>query len=144
MATASGSDQGMLPFLDSNILVRHLTQDHADHSPRATAYLDRVERGELKVRTADTVVFEVVFTLQRGYRQPKARIREMLLPLIQLPGIVLPGKRRWRRVFDLYVDRNISFADAYHAVLMEGLHLTEVISFDHDFDRVPWVTRVEP
>jgi predicted nucleic acid-binding protein len=28
-----------LPFLDTNILLRHLSQDHPDHSPRATALL---------------------------------------------------------------------------------------------------------
>jgi len=133
-----------LPFLDTNILVRHLTQDHAEHSPRATAYLERIERGELQVRTLDTVVFETVYVLQHSYRQPKAAIRDALLPLLELPGIVLPGKRRFRKVFDLYVDVNISFADAYHAVLMEQLGMNEAISFDRDFDRAPGITRQQP
>ena len=144
MAINSPEMAGAVPFLDSNILLRHLTQDHADHSPRATAYLDRVERGELKVRTADTAIFEVVYTLQRWYRQPKAQIREVVLPLVTLPGIILPGKRRYRRVFDLYVDRNISFVDALHAVFMREWKLNRVLSFDRDFDRVPGITRVEP
>jgi len=133
-----------LPFLDTNVLLRHLRQDHADFSPRATAYLAKIEGGELKVRTADTVIFEAVFTLQHSYRQPKAAIRDALLPLIELPGIVLPGKRRFRKVFAYYVDYNISFADAYHAVLMEGLELEEMVSFDREFDRLPTIRRVEP
>lgn len=131
-------------FLDTNILLRHLTQDHAEYSPRASAYLERIERHEVRVHTTDTVIFEVVFTLQRWYRQPKARIREMVLPLISLPGIALPGKRRYQRVFDLYVDQNISFADALHAVFMEELNLSQVVSFDRDFDRVPGIVRIEP
>ncbi len=133
-----------LPFLDTNVFLRHLRQDHPDFSPRATAYLARIERGELKVRTADTVIFETVYTLQSFYRQPKAAIRDAFLPLIELPGIVLPGKRRFRKVFTYYVDSNISFADAYHAVLMEGLKLKEIVSFDREFDRIPTVQRVEP
>jgi predicted nucleic acid-binding protein len=133
-----------LPFLDTNIYVRHLTQDHPDYSPRATAYLARVERGELQVRTFDTVVFETVYVLQHSYHQPKAAIRDALLPLLELPGIVLPGKRRFRRVFDLYVDLNISFSDAYHAVLMERLKMTEAVSFDREFNRIQGITRVEP
>ena len=135
---------GLPSFLDANIFLRHLRQDHPDFSPRATAYLARVERGELKVRTADTVIFETVFTLQRAYRQPKAAIRDTFLPLIELPGIILPGKRRYRKVFTYYVDANISFADAYHAVMMEGLKLKEIVSFDRDFDRIPTIRRVEP
>lgn len=131
-------------FLDTNILLRHLLQDHPEQSPKATAYLARIERGEFKARIADTVVFEAVFTLQRYYHQPKAKIRDALLPLIELPGIILPGKRHLREVFDLYVDLNLPFADAYHAVLMGRLKLDEIVSFDTEFDRVPGITRREP
>lgn len=132
------------PFLDTNVLLRHLLQDHPDQSPRATAFLGRIEAGEVKVRISDTIVFETVFTLQRYYKQSKADIRENLLPLIELPGIVLPGKRRSRTAFDLYVDLNLPFADAYHAALMQSLGLSEIISFDEDFDRTPGITRQEP
>jgi predicted nucleic acid-binding protein len=133
-----------LPFLDTNVLLRHLLQDHPQQSPRSTAYLARVEHGEIKVRTADTVVFETVFTLQRQYGVSKEEIRDNLLPLLELPGIVLPGKRRLRKVFDLYVDLNLPFADAYHVALMQRLGLRHIISFDKEFNRVPGVTRVEP
>lgn len=131
-------------FLDTNVILRHLLGDHPDHSPQATAYFRRIEGGEIKVHTSDTVVFETVFTLERHYRQPKAKIREALLPLIELPGIVLPGKTRFARVFELYVDQNLPFADAYHAAVMEHLKLEEIVSFDREFDRIPGIRRVEP
>lgn len=133
-----------LPFLDTNIILRHLLGDNEQQSPRATAYFHRIEQGEIRVRIADTVVFEAVYTLQRYYRQPKARIREALLPLLELPGIILPGKSRFRKVFELYVNYNLPFADAYHAVLMERFKLEEVITFDRDFDRIPGLRRKEP
>jgi uncharacterized protein len=133
-----------LPFVDTNIFLRHLRGDHADFSPRATALLQRIEQGFLKVRTADTVIFETVFTLERRYKQSKEAIRGTFLPLIELPGIELPGKRRFRQVFAYYIDQNISFADAYHVVLMKSLHLTQIISFDRDFDRISAIKRVEP
>jgi predicted nucleic acid-binding protein len=130
-----------VPFLDTNVFLRHLLQDDPDQSPRARAFLKRIEDGEVKVRTSDTVIFETVFTLQRSYRQEKAAIRDAFLPLIELPGVVLPGKRRYRKVFSLYIDNNLPFADAYHAVLMEHLHLTEIVSFDTDFDHIGGITR---
>jgi predicted nucleic acid-binding protein len=132
-----------LSFLDTNIFLRHLLQDDPDHSPKASAFLKRIEAGEVKVRTSDTVIFETVFTLQKVYRRPKAAIRDTLLPLLELPGIVLPQKRRYRKVFSLYVDENLPFADAYHAVLMEQLNLTEIVTFDTDFDRITGITRVK-
>lgn len=133
-----------LPFLDTNILLRHLMQDVPDQSARCTAYLQRVERGEIQVRTADTVIFETVFTLQRTYKLPKADIAAALLPIIDLPGIVLPNKRRFRTAFDLFVNLNLPFGDAYHAALMQSLKLTEIVTFDREFNRVPGITRQEP
>jgi len=132
------------PFLDTNILLRHLLQDHPEQSPMATAYLARIESGELRVQIAETVVFETVFTLQRQYGHSKVAIRESLVPLIELPGIVLSGKQRFRQVFDLYADLNISFVDAYHVVFMRKLKLSKIVSFDKQFDRVPGIERVEP
>jgi predicted nucleic acid-binding protein len=58
--------------------------------------------------------------------------------------MALPGKRSFRRVFDLCVDLSLPFADAYHAVLMERLRLNPAVTFDREFDRIPGVTRVEP
>ncbi len=131
-------------FLDTNILLRHLLQDQPTQSPNATRYLAAIEAGQAKVRLADTVVFETVFTLQRLYGVPRADIRDKLLPLIALSGVVLPGKRGLHEVFDLYVTHNISFADAYHAVLMKHLKLNEIVSYDRGFDKIPGIRRVEP
>lgn len=132
------------PLLDTNVLLRHVLQDHPEHSPRATAYLHRIERGELEVLLTDTVVFETVFTLERLYRQHRSDIRDNLLPLIALPGIALPGKQRLHPIFDLYVTTNLSFADVDHAVLALTRGSGAIVSFDRGFDRVPGIRRTEP
>jgi predicted nucleic acid-binding protein len=131
------------PFLDTNILLRHLRQDDQALSPKATAIIVRIERGELPVRTSDAVIFETVFTLQRTYCQPKDAIADALLAIIELPGILLPNKRSYRRVFDLYRTTRLGFADCYHVALMERLRLSEILSFDTDFDSVPTIQRRE-
>ena len=131
------------PFLDTNVFLRHLREDHPDLSPKATAIFGRIERGELKVRTSDTVIFETVFSLQRSYNQPRERIADAFLPLIEFPGIILPGKRVYRRGFALYRSSPLGFADCYHVALMEGLGIAEILSFDADFDRVPGIKRRE-
>jgi uncharacterized protein len=133
----------MALFLDTNILLRHLLQDDPEQSPKASTSLKRIEEGSVKVRTADTVIFETVFTLQKAYRQPKHAIAASLLPLLDLPGIVLPSKSCFRKVFSLYVEQNLPFADAYHVVLMEQLHLTEIVTFDTDFDKIEGIIRVK-
>jgi uncharacterized protein len=134
----------MADFIDANIFIRHLTQDQPTHSPRATAYLQQIELGQIRGYTVDVVIFEVVFTLERFYRKAKQDIQRSFLPLIELPGISIPGKRGFRQVFDVYVTRDVPFADAYIAVEMQRRGLSRIASFDADFDRVPGITRVEP
>jgi len=132
-------------FLDTNVLLRQVLQDHAIHSPRATTLIEAIEQGHRAVRIADTVVFEMAFTLEKTYRVPRADIRDAILPILDLPGIVLPGKRLFHDVFDLYVaESGLSFADCYHAVLTRQLGLGTILSFDQKLGRVPGITRAEP
>ena len=134
-----------LPLLDTNPILRHILDDHPDHSARSHNLFTRIEDGEERVRTTDTVVFEAAFTLERFYKVPRIEIRETLLDLLQLPGIVLSGKRAYRQVFDLWVQRpRLSFADCYHAVLVQRLKLPAIVTFDKDFDNLPNVRRLEP
>jgi predicted nucleic acid-binding protein len=132
-----------LLFLDTNVLLRHVRQDHPIHSPRATAILARIERGELRARISDIVVFETVFSLQRGYRQPRDLIAAALLDLLKLPGIVLPGKRIYDDVFGLYLSTSLGFADCYHVALIRRNRGTDIFTFDEGFDRIPGLVRRE-
>src|ERR1700676_1245181 len=105
-------------FIDTNILLRYFTRDDEQKAQRVLQLLLRVERGEEKVITSSLVIFETVFTLQKFYKEPKARIKELVLPFITLKGLQLPSKHIYHRAFDLYVTKNISFADAYNAAYM--------------------------
>ena len=131
-------------FLDTNILLRLFTRDDEAKALRALALLQRVERGEEKVACGTMIVFETVFTLERRYRVPRERIRELVWNIISLPGVQMTAKAMCKRALDLYVERNVSFADAYTAISMQAQRLSEVYSWDTDFDHIPGVTRLEP
>ena len=134
-----------IPFLDTNVLVRFVAQDHPDHWRRATELFKSVERGETRVRIADTVVFEAAYVLEGPYGWDREPIRAALAPVIALNGVILPGKEIYPDVFALYVSRrSLSFADCYHAILAQHLGCPEFISFDRGFDRIPGLTRIEP
>ena len=131
-------------FLDTNVLARHITVDDPIKARAARELLLRVERGEEQVASSPLVVFETIFTLQSFYQVPKQRIRALLLPLINMPGLSLPDKRLYEPAFDLWVQSPMSFADAYNSVYMQANRLTQIYSWDTDFDRVPGITRLEP
>ena len=132
------------PFIDTNILLRHFTGDDADLSSRASAYLARIEAGEVKVHVPEFVLFETIFILHRTYKKPRIIIRDVINGLMNLAAVSVSGTRTFRRALDIFVELNISFADAYYVALMEQRGVKEIVSFDRDFDRVPGITRIEP
>jgi uncharacterized protein len=133
-----------LRFLDTNILLRYLTKDDVSKAKRAFELLLRVEQGEEKVITSSLVIFETIFTLQRFYRLPRQEIKDLVLPIISLRGLYLPGKNVYYHAFDLYVTQNISFADAYNAAYMISEQLSDIYSWDTDFDKIEGIIRLEP
>jgi uncharacterized protein len=131
-------------FLDTNILLRYLTRDDERKALSALDLLTRIEQGQEKVITSSLVIFETVFTLQRFYRVQRQQIKELILPIIALRGLQLPDKHVYQRAFDLYISKNISFADAYNAAYMLTEHISTIYSWDTDFDKIEDIVRLEP
>ncbi len=136
----------MTRFLDTNILLQHLAREDEQKAMGCRELLLRLERGEEVAVASDIVIFETVYILQsaRHYGLSRSRIRQLLEPIIALRGLRLPRKALYARAFDLYDNSNVSFADAYNAAYMETRGITEVYSYDTDFDRVEGISRVEP
>ena len=131
-------------FIDTNILLRYFTRDDEQKAQRALNLLMKIERGEEKVITSSLVIFETIFTLQRFYKVPRPRIKELILPIISLRGFQLPDKNIYYQAFDLYITKNISFADAYNAAYMLSEKVSNVYSWDTDFDKIEGIVRLEP
>ena len=132
-------------FLDTNVIARHVFGDNPIQSPKATAFFQRIEQGEVEARITDTVILETIYVLQRLYHVPRTDIRDAINGVLKLPGIRLANKQRVRQALDLYVNTpTLSWADSFHAVLTQRLGLPGIVSFDRGFDRVPGLARVEP
>lgn len=131
-------------FLDTNILLRYFTASPPDKAEQARQLLQRVERGEERVITSVLVVFETVFTLQRSYRVAREDIQQMVGDVLSLPGIQVTGKRLLLQALDFYARHNLSFADAYNVLYMQARDITDIYSWDTDFDKVEGITRLEP
>lgn len=131
-------------FLDTNILLRYLTKDDQMKAEAALALLMRVEQGLESVDTSPMVIFETVFTLQHRYTMPRDLIREAITDLISLRSLRLPGKQLFREALNLFATTRLSFVDAYNVAYMKLRGLSEIYSWDMDFDHVSGITRVEP
>ena len=130
--------------MDTNILLRFFTGDDSQKAQQALNLFMRIERGEEKVITSSSVIFETVYTLQSFYKLARGEIKDKLLPIISMRGVHLPDKGVYYRAFDLYVTKNISFADAYNAAYMISEEIFNIYSWDRDFDKIEGVVRLEP
>jgi len=136
----------MARFIDTNILLQHLVREDEEKAVGCRELLLRLERSEEVAVATDIVIFEAVYVLQspRHYSLSRSRIRQLIEPIIALRGLRLPRKSLYARAFDLYCNSGVSFADAYNAAFMENRGITEVYSYETDFDRITGITRVEP
>jgi len=131
-------------FLDTNVLLRFLTRDDEERARKARELILRVERAEERIATSPLVIFEVIFTLAKSYGVSPSDIRSRVLPIISLRSLELQDRSVHERALDLYALGGLSYADAYNVAHMEAHGLTEIYSWDSDFDRVAGVVCMEP
>jgi predicted nucleic acid-binding protein len=135
-----------MPFIDTDVIIRLLTQDDPQKQAAAAALFERVEAGTLQVAAPVTVIADAVYVLSspRLYDLPRATVRRLLVPLVRLPGFRVRHRRAVLRALDLYASMNIDFGDALIVASMERASSQVVYSYDADFDRIEGITRQEP
>src|SRR4051794_41085969 len=75
--------------LDSNVLVRFLTQDAPAMSRAAKRLFQQAEDGLVELRLDGAIVAEVVFVLTKVYKHRRETVADALLDLIENPGLKL-------------------------------------------------------
>lgn len=131
--------------IDTNILLRHLLQDHNDHSPRASGLLLAVRKGQEKIFCPATVIFETVYVLHERAGLARTEISWALTNLIELPNFVMTEKTVALEALRFWAQQTpLDYADCYHLALTKELGLTGIYTFDKKMDRFPGVERIEP
>ena len=74
-------------LLDTNVILRHLIGDDSAKAARATALLERVDRGEEIVEIPDEVQTETVWTLQSYYQVPRSETARNLATILSFAGV---------------------------------------------------------
>lgn len=74
----------------------------------------------------------------------RERIRDVLVPILSLRDLRVPDRQISLAVLDLYAQYSVSFADAFNTVYARAHGVSEIYSYDREFDRIPGVRRLEP
>jgi predicted nucleic-acid-binding protein len=127
-------------FLDTNVLIRHLTGDPPGQARRATAFLGRAE--ELLV--PDLIIAEVVYVLESFYEVKRQRVAELVRAVIGFPAIVVVDEPLLLRALEVYEVDRLDFGEAYLVASAEASGVETIASFDRTIDRLATIQRATP
>jgi predicted nucleic-acid-binding protein len=127
-------------FVDTTILVRHLTDDPPDMAARAARFL--AEEGDLFL--TDLVVAETVYVLESFYEASRGVVAEAVRALIAFESVICVDPSLLLRAVEVYEVDRLDFAEAYLLACAETTGVGRVASFDRSIGRVNTVERVEP
>jgi len=127
-------------FVDTNILVRHLTGDPPEMAARATTFL----HVEAELLLTDLIVAETVYVLESFYEAPRPQVAEAIRSLIAFGSVVTVDSALLLRAVEVYEIDRIDFAESYLVACAESTGVFRIASFDRSLDRVETIERVEP
>ncbi|HVW88276.1 MAG TPA: PIN domain-containing protein [Gaiellaceae bacterium] len=130
----------MTAFVDTNVLIRHLTGDPPAQARRATAFLERAD----ELLLADLVVAEIVYVLESFYDLARRDVAALARSIVGFPAIVVADEPLLLRALEVYEVDRLDFAEAYLVASAETSGVRSIASFDRSIDRVATVQRIEP
>ena len=130
----------MTAFIDTNVLVRHLTGDPPDQAARAARYL----AGADELLLPDLILAEVAYVLESFYEAPREQVATSLRAILAFPAIRVLDAELLQRAVEVYDVDRLDFADAYLVASAERTGIGAIASFDRSIDRVRTVNRIEP
>ena len=116
--------------LDTNVLVRYLTQDDPDQAAFATRIFETELTEDAPGFIGLVVLVETAWVLQRLYRASAEEIRETMIDLLGSRSIVVENRDVVTRAIALSKQNSCGFADAVIAASAFDAGCEKVISFD--------------
>jgi predicted nucleic acid-binding protein len=124
-------------FVDTNVLVRHLTGDPPVQAKRATRYLERAD----ELLLPDLILAEVAYVLESFYEVARAQVATTLRAILAFSPIRVLDAELLQRAIEIYEVHRLDFADAYLVASAERTGVGVIASFDRSIDRVGTVRR---
>lgn len=131
-------------IIDSNIILRLLTQDPISQFRRAEKIVQSMENKEIKVKLSILVVNEILWIMEKYYNAPRRDFVPKLQEFIGLENVsVLEiSKPKLMGILQHYLDSRVDFTDNY-IFSLSGQSKKKILSFDKDFDKLKKGVRAE-
>jgi len=131
-------------FLDTNIFIRFLTDDVPEKADACEEIFKKAVEKQETLFTTDLVIAEIVWVLESFYELPKDEIQDKVEKILNTPNLICPHKDLILSALIVYSEKNIDYIDAYNALILKEHGIEELYSYDKHYDRIEWLTRLEP
>jgi predicted nucleic acid-binding protein len=121
-------------LVDTNLIIRHLMQDHDRHAKIAGRLFEACDRGELTLVVLPAVVAECVFVLESVYNRTRADIARAVGGLFSSPGVELVDLPIHLDALNRYGKSKLHFVDCTIAAVAAA-HGLPVATLDSGFKK---------
>ena len=116
--------------LDTNVLVRYLTQDDPAQSPRATEFIERQLTEDNPGYVSAVVMAEMVWVLERAYELENVEIVDCIERILQAAVLVVQNEQEVFTAMTVLKDARGSFADGFILALATKAGCLNTVTFD--------------
>jgi len=121
----------MVSLIDTNVIIRFLVGDHAEHLVRSKIIFQQIQDNTLQVEIISEVLMEVLFVVTKRYKVPREIVIEKLKSILLFDGVVNHDKMILINTLDMVQDKNIDYVDALICTKSKMQNYGK-ISFDKD------------
>lgn len=131
-------------FVDTNVFLRLLTEDDPGKASRCRKLFEQAMAGAISLETSDLVIAEIVWTLLSYYGLTKRTVIQKVGQILNTPNLSVTNHAVLVEALMVWGRYGCDFIDAYNVALMQHRGVSDVVSYDGDFDAIPAVRHREP
>ncbi len=126
-----------MKLVDTNILLRLFLGDDPGQTDAVERLFRKAFQEKTKLFVSDMAIAEIVWFLEKRESLPEEVIAGVLRSALDDERLHFENRERLGAALALYEYHGVDFIDAYQAALVQEKKLESIISFDHDFSRLP-------
>ena len=130
-----------LPILDTNIIIRYLTEDDVKQAQRVELLFRKIATPKLEI--PDVVIVEIAYVLLSYYKLTKEDVVEKINVLVDFKKFKT-NKKLIKKTLDFYKNNNISFVDSYISALVFYKKNEFLFTFDKALLKIKDIKAISP
>jgi len=127
---ASVLDDLKRAVIDTNLLVRYLTEDDPSKANEVKRLLLKAAQGEIRLLIPSVVIAELVWVLQSFYKLERSEIVPLLNAILHTYGVEVSDKTIVSDAIAIYRKEAIDFIDAWIVAFAKAAEVRAIYTFD--------------